>query len=64
MFEQTSTAGTQQTKPANKKSRRGFASMDKERHKLVSGKGGKAPRRPVSFTRDIQQTNPSEGLGR
>ncbi|HEX6914409.1 MAG TPA: hypothetical protein VF145_04170 [Chitinophagaceae bacterium] len=26
------------------KSRRGFASMDKERHKLVSSKGGKAIR--------------------
>ncbi len=29
----------------NKKSRRGFASMDKERHKLVSSKGGKTERR-------------------
>lgn len=26
------------------KSRRGFASMDKDRHKLVSSKGGKAVR--------------------
>ena len=30
------------------KSRRGFASMDKSRHKLVSSKGGKAERRPLS----------------
>lgn len=30
---------------ANGKSRRGFASMDKERHKLVSSKGGKSERR-------------------
>jgi hypothetical protein len=26
------------------KSRRGFASMDKEKHKLVSSKGGQSPR--------------------
>lgn len=30
------------------KSRRGFASMDKERHKLVSSKGGKAIRAAYS----------------
>ncbi len=64
MFEQTSTANTQQTKITNGKSRRGFASMDKDRHKLVSGKGGKAPRRPISSIRDIQQASPSEGVNR
>jgi hypothetical protein len=31
------------------KSRRGFASMDKERHKLVSSKGGKAIRTNYSI---------------
>ena len=42
MQEQTPSA-LQQVKE-NRKSRRGFASMDKERHKLVSSKGGKAER--------------------
>ena len=28
----------------NGKSRRGFASMDKEKHKIVSSQGGKSPR--------------------
>jgi general stress protein YciG len=36
------TSGTE-TK-VTKKSRRGFASMDKDRHKSVSSKGGKTPR--------------------
>jgi hypothetical protein len=39
----------------NGKSRRGFASMDKDRHKLVSSKGGKSERRqfinPVNSAR-------------
>jgi hypothetical protein len=40
----------QMTVPVQKsgKSRRGFASMNKERHKLVSSKGGKAIR--TTFT--------------
>jgi len=38
---------TQTSQPnftVNGKSRRGFASMDKARHKLVSSQGGKSPR--------------------
>ncbi len=34
----------QSTIKASGKSRRGFASMDKDRHKLVSSKGGKSER--------------------
>lgn len=44
----------------NRKSRRGFASMDKERHKLVSSKGGKAerissPAAPTPSTNSLPQ---------
>jgi general stress protein YciG len=41
---------TNQPEAAKKsgKSRRGFASMDKDRHKLVSSKGGKAVRSTYS----------------
>ena len=41
----------------NGKSRRGFASMDKERHKLVSSKGGKAIRTGYANKNDILAQN-------
>ena len=49
---------TQATNGSQKsgKSRRGFASMDKERHKLVSSKGGKAIR-----TNYASRTQTSQG---
>jgi len=40
---ENSTTSQQETKKSGK-SRRGFASMDRDRHKLVSSKGGKAVR--------------------
>jgi general stress protein YciG len=53
---------TQLTNNAQKtgKSRRGFASMDKERHKLVSSKGGKALR--TTYTSRSQGTAVSSPL--
>lgn len=48
------TAGIQKTG----KSRRGFASMDKERHKLVSSKGGKAIRATVAGRSGVQPGEP------
>lgn len=40
----------------NGKSRRGFASMDKDRHKLVSSKGGKTERtrQSVNLERSVR----------
>ena len=48
LMSQKESSGTQAlTQKTNGKSRRGFASMDKERHRLVSSKGGKSPRSEV-----------------
>ncbi len=54
---ETSTTSQQETKKSGK-SRRGFASMDKDLHKNVSSKGGKAvrssyARRTLSVTPQI-----------
>lgn len=41
------------------KSKRGFASMDKDKHKLVSSKGGKSERRDKTNESEPRPTRPT-----
>jgi hypothetical protein len=45
---------------ANGKSRRGFASMDRDRHKLVSSQGGRSPREKENKTHQIYNRDRGE----
>jgi hypothetical protein len=62
MPENNKSQNQQPTEKLNEKSRRGFASMDKDKHKIVSSEGGDKTQRVKPEERARRRSTGYEGL--